>query len=157
MSDWQWQIATVQRLADGRLSLVFDLPDSCRRCASGQGCGAGAYSRLFLRHHTVLPIAAEDKGLTAGCRVRVGVRPRALVLMALAVYGLPLLAFLGGVLAGQLLLPGTRWTDLVSLIAGLLGTLMIWPWLRRLPLIGGNPRIELLSCTGPGSALETQA
>lgn len=157
MSDWQWQIATVHSLKNGRLALFFDPPESCRRCAEGQGCGAGVYSRLFVRRHAVLPVPAQYEWLQVGSRVRVGVPARVLMLMALRLYGLPLTAFVVGAAAGHHLIPATVWQDLISLGLGLGAALASWSWLSRRPPIGGNPRIEPLSCTEPAAALESRS
>lgn len=90
-----------------------------------------------------------------GERVRVGISSSTLVLMALLLYGLPLLGFLLGAMLGHWLFALQSWRDLGALVLGLIGA-----GLSLVPAIAGhgprlNPRIEQLSCNESAATLES--
>lgn len=140
-----WQPATVLSASHGRVRLRIDRLDQCQRCLRGEGCGAGVFSQLFSRQSTVLELSS-NQAWRAGQRVRVGVLPAELVPGAIAVYGWPLLGFLGGAVIGQAIGP-THWNPDASALAGglLFGTLTTWISWRKAHH-HGNPVIEAVSC-----------
>ncbi len=141
-----WQVAEVVADERGLRQLRFDSLTTCERCLAGQGCGAGVFSRLFARRHACLRLPA-DAHWEPGQRVRVGLTAQAVLLMALVLYGLPLVGFFTGATACHFLLLEHAWRDPLALLAGLtLGLLGCLP--ARLGWASGvNPQIEALSCS----------
>lgn len=110
----------IDRRADRMRVRMLRVPE-CRRCAAGQGCGAGVFSRLFGRRETVLELP-DLAGVSAGEIVQVGVEAHALGRAARRVYGFPLLAFVAAALSVTVLTglePGSPVGDAAALLAGL--------------------------------------
>ncbi|MCH8479038.1 MAG: SoxR reducing system RseC family protein [Wenzhouxiangella sp.] len=154
MSRLVWEMALVERDGDGRRWLRFDKLSSCQRCLSGQGCGAGVFSRLFARGHARLAMP-PGRFFKPGQRVRVGIPSSTLVLMAMLLYGLPLGGFLLAATLGHWLFALHSWRDLGALVLGLTGAA-----LGLVPAVIGhgprlNPRIEVLSCNESAATLES--
>lgn len=141
----KWQIARVERWTPEHMTLRFDPPSSCERCDRGEGCGAGAFSRLFARRGATLSVKSLP-GLAPDDWVRVGVDERRLLLGSLHLYGWPLMAFLLSMVLVHGLLPPTAWQDLVALLLGLVAAGICLQLLRRQqPDL--NPVVERLSCS----------
>lgn len=141
-----WQTARVVAHDADRLTLVFSAPESCERCARGEGCGAGVFGRLFGRRETRVRLPAS-LAVADGEWVRVGLDPRQLAMAAGLHYGLPLAGFLAGAVLGHVMLPGSAIRDLVALAAGLAGFFLVArvvAWRLRPTL---NTVLERLSCT----------
>ncbi|MFU8830520.1 MAG: SoxR reducing system RseC family protein [Wenzhouxiangella sp.] len=151
-----WQVATVVEAQDELLRVSFDSLTTCQRCLQGQGCGAGAFSRLFARRQASLVVRCEHD-FAIGDRLRVGVSGSGLVLSALALYGLPLLGFLVGALIGHVLAGDMAGRDFIALMSGLMSGLAAFGLFRLGPGLRLRPRIERLSCTKADSALESDA
>ena len=84
-------IGRVCSVGDGRITVVVDTPVACRRCASGNGCGAGLLSgpgKAKKIDVTVPPGMTPD----VGDRVTLTLAPAQLLRAAAIAYGLPLLA-----------------------------------------------------------------
>ena len=72
----------------------------CARCARGEGCGGGILGRwLGDRLHRVRVL--HDGAAGVGDCVVIGIDERALAQAALLIYGVPLVAMLGGAILGQ--------------------------------------------------------
>ncbi|MGY6589024.1 MAG: SoxR reducing system RseC family protein [Wenzhouxiangella sp.] len=141
----RWQIARVVQCTPEHMTLQFDPPSSCERCDRGEGCGAGAFSRLFARRGATLklPLLTNAK---EGDWVRVGVDERRLLLASLHVYGWPLGVFLAALVLAQGLTSGLFWQDLAALLLALLAAATCLQVLRkRQPDL--NPVVEQLSCS----------
>jgi sigma-E factor negative regulatory protein RseC len=81
---------------------------ACGRCGVRSGCGHGLLDE-FARGPTVhLRLRAEEvpAGLREGEMVRVGIEEHALLAASVRVYALPLVGFLAGAAAGELLVGG---------------------------------------------------
>ena len=105
---------------------------SCSACSLHGGCGTGAIARMLgqrrLRLRAINRIDAE-----IGDQVVIGIPETGLLYGSLAVYAVPLLALLGGALAGDQLAPG--WLAVSAeggAIAGAVAGLCAgFAWLRR--------------------------
>ena len=75
-----WQPATVLERRDGRIRLRMQPGNSCARCARGEGCGAGVFSRLFARRSVLLDLP-DTLDVRAGTTVQVGVEAAAMFLV----------------------------------------------------------------------------
>lgn len=141
-----WQTARVVANDVDRLTLVFAAPESCQRCARGEGCGAGVFGRLFGRRETRVLLPAN---VTVACGewVRVGFEPRHLAQAAGLHYGLPLLGFLAGATVGHGLMPDSASRDFVALVVGLGGFFLVAGFVARRLRPALNPVVERLSCT----------
>ena len=81
----------------------------CARCAAGEGCGGGLFSKLLRGRLQELPLAlpaALAGAVAAGDWVLVGLSTRAVQAASTLLYGLPLAMLLAGAIAGDLLWPG---------------------------------------------------
>ena len=141
----RWQIARVVRWTPEQMTLQFDPPSSCERCVRGEGCGAGAFSRLFARRGATLKLKSIPD-VAQGDWVRVGVDERRLLLGSLHLYGWPLLAFLAALVLVQRLWPDLPGQDLTGLVIGLAAAGTCLRVLqKRQPAL--NPAVERLSCS----------
>lgn len=145
-----WQIARVVAFDAERLTLAFSAPDACQRCAQGRGCGAGVFGRLFSRRATRVNLPAK-LSVSPGEWVRVGLEPRQLAFAAAMHYGLPLLGFLAGSVAGHMALSGGAGRDLAALAAGLAAFFLVARSVSGRMRPAWNPVLERLSCA-PGAA-----
>lgn len=82
-----------------------------------------------------------------GQKLRVGMDGSVLLYGAMILYGLPIAAFVLGALSGHGLGGGGPFGDLAALVGGLVLAGLALLFVRRRPLHGLNPRLELLSCT----------
>lgn len=106
---------------DGHVRVRMMPAEACARCARGEGCGAGVFTRLFARRTVILDLPDTTDAMP-GDRIQVGVTASMLGRAASAVYGLPLAAFLLAaglmtILSGQP--AGTLAGDGLALAAGL--------------------------------------
>jgi len=140
-----WQIGRVVASDRDGLALEFPRTRACRRCARGEGCGAGVFAGLLLRSATrvMLPPRAD---FARGAWVRVGVEPSRLLQAALLVYGLPLLAFLAGAAIGHALAPASGARDLLALAGGVLAFAVVLAGVGRAIRLPLDPVVEPLSC-----------
>lgn len=139
-ADLIWQIAVVRLDEAGRQWLEFNDSGRCGRCSSGTGCGAALFSRLFVRPDARVPMPAGEKR-PADRLVRVGLDPGWLMLAAAATYLLPVIAFVGGALLADRLLPGDDPAALVSAVSFALAAVV----LARYPLrLIGAPRLQIV-------------
>ena len=143
-----WQCATVRRDREGRRWLQFDDPSACARCASGAGCGAALFGRLFSRPVSSLPMP-PGSGHAPSARVRVGVPARWLLAAAALAYLAPVCFFLAGAVAAEHYRPGD---DVIALGCGLgalsIGIFALGRAARRLL----HPRLLI---EAPAAALES--
>lgn len=141
-----WQVATVVDASPGRLQLALDPLSTCSRCLRGEGCGAGVFARLFRQRRTVISLERRHE-FQVGQKLRVGMDGSVLLYGAMILYGLPIAAFVLGALSGHGLGGGGPFGDLAALVGGLVLAGLALLFVRRRPLHGLNPRLELLSCT----------
>lgn len=113
----------------------------CARCAAGEGCGAGLFSRLLRQRLQEMPLALPDRleNLAAGDHVLLGLSEAAVQNAALLAYGLPLAGVLLGAFGGNLFPgddPGAALGAVLGLVAG--------AWLaRRLSTrLAGDPSLQ---------------
>jgi sigma-E factor negative regulatory protein RseC len=104
----------------------------CDGCVSRSGCGAGTIAGVLGRR-PVQVRAVNGLGVGAGDEVVVGLSEGALLAGSLALYLVPLAAFLSASMLGGWM--AERWgfggADLWSIAAGLLGLAMGLVWTRR--------------------------
>lgn len=151
-----WQPATIVAVEPEAVVVSFKSLRHCQRCLRGEGCGAGVFGRLFPSRPTTLRLPGQHD-FAMGQNVRVGLSPAQLLRASLVLYGLPLAAFMTGVVAGHVAFRQAALVDLLALIAGLIGlamTLLILPRLR-FPVL--NPALEPMSCSALDSSLESDA
>lgn len=129
-----WQPGIVRVSESGKRWLEFSATDSCARCASGQGCGAGLFSGLMLASRPArLPLSGRllNAGDQAGYQpdyqpgqaLLAGIRPGRLVIVAALLYLFPVLAFVAGALLAESLYPDS---DVLALTGGVLGCMVLW-------------------------------
>lgn len=139
----------------GGVEIRFEPLQNCQRCQRGEGCGAGVFSRLFAPRSASLRLPARVD-LKPGAPVRVGVRPRELVVMALLLYALPLLAFMAAAGLTAILWPDHAAQDLVVVLGGLpaagLALLLGRRWHGQVL----NPVLEALSSEAVPATLESE-
>jgi sigma-E factor negative regulatory protein RseC len=101
----------------------------CGICGKTRGCGISLWGRIFGYEASVFK-AANQINAKVGDAVIVGVDERAVVLSALAVYGIPLVTmFVGGFLAG-IFAPSASHADRNAVIGAVLGLLTGGAWLK---------------------------
>lgn len=135
-----WQTAVVRIDDVGAAWLEFSDPGACSRCASGSGCGAALFSRLFTRRDTRVPLPA-DESVAGGRVVRVGLDSRWLMMAAGAAYLLPVLTFVVAAAGADLVWPGS---DPAALVSGLTFALAAVALARHPLKFLGNPRLTLV-------------
>jgi len=140
-----WQLARVVSREAEELILVFSAPEGCERCAGGAGCGAGVLGRLFARRETQVRLPA-NLTVASGDWVRVGFEPRHLARSAGLHYGLPLIGFLAGAVAGHMLMSDSLGRDFVALGGGLVGFFLVVQFVARRLRLRSNAVVERLSC-----------
>jgi len=113
----------IEAIDGARARVVLRPRDACRACAEGRGCGAGLLGGWLGRNPVHLELTAASSW-RAGDRVAVRVDGRAITLLALRAYALPLLAFLFAVAACAALLPAGATADGVGLVAGIAALLL---------------------------------
>ena len=88
-------IGHIVSMRDETVTVVVDSPVACRRCAAGNGCGAGILAGLEQTHHIDIarPLGSQFE---IGDPVSLCIAPSALLRAALIAYGLPLLALVAG-------------------------------------------------------------
>jgi len=105
---------------------------ACGQCAEQGGCGTSLVAQMLgerpARVRVLNPIQARP-----GDQVVIGVEEGAFLRVAALLYGVPLLALIGGALAGQWLggRTGAVGTEPLSLLSGLLGLIAGLGWVRR--------------------------
>ena len=92
-------VARVVAVDGGTVWLEPEPTGSCGGCMSAAICGhnSGSSRRMAARRFAL----ANDRGLTVGERVVIGVSERSLLRASLTAYGLPLLTMLGGGITAQ--------------------------------------------------------
>ncbi|HEY3300988.1 MAG TPA: SoxR reducing system RseC family protein [Methylophilaceae bacterium] len=101
----------------------------CGICGKTRGCGVSLWGRIFGHEASVFK-AANKINAKAGDAVVVGIDEQAVILSALAVYGIPLVTmFIGGFLAG-VFAPSELHADRNAVIGAVLGLLAGGAWLK---------------------------
>ena len=93
---------------EGDLAIILmQRQSACSHCELNKGCGTGAIGRLL--GHRSKPLAIRnDYNLKAGDRVLLGLPDRAFLNASLLIYGLPLVALIGGGLMAQWAFAGSE-------------------------------------------------
>lgn len=143
-----WQPARIVSVGQQKMTLLFSASSpECARCARGEGCGAGVFSRLLVYGNTRLVLPVQP-GLQPGDRVSVGVERRRLALAAVLRYGLPLIVFLVFAAAGHILADMSPGRDAAALLAGLVGFTVAALAVDRGSKMTLNPVMRSLSFCG---------
>ncbi len=130
-----WHPAVVVTGPDDRPALEIEPLSACQRCRTGHGCGAGTFSRLFVRRRLSLALPDEARFET-GTVVQVGISERAVIKAAGLGYGLPVLVFVAAVVIGQGLAGQGTAADGIALLSGLACAGAVYALLRRRPGLG---------------------
>jgi len=103
---------------EGDLAIIrMQRQSACSHCELNKGCGTGAIGRLL--GHRSKPLAIRnDYDLKAGDRVLVGLPDRAFLNASLLIYGLPLVALIGGGLIAQWAFAGSELSVFIFSTAG---------------------------------------
>ena len=109
------RICTVQ---NGVVTVVVDAPVTCRRCASGKGCGAGLLAAGQESKQIEIRIPA-GMVLHTGEHVRLAIASADLLRAAFLAYGLPLVSML--VFIGAASIFGNVLSDLTGAIVAIAG------------------------------------
>lgn len=106
-----------------RADITIGATTGCTACASGQGCGAGIFGKLWRRKPVLLTI---ENSISArpGQSVIVGIPEQMFLLLVARLYFLPLLAALVGGLAGQWLAGMTQLANIAGPVAADFGALL---------------------------------
>lgn len=94
--------ARVLRVEAGIAWVSCESQAGCARCAAGQGCGGGIFSKLLRGRLEELPVPT-DLALAPGDFVLIGLAQSAVQNASLLLYGLPLAGVILGALGGWLL------------------------------------------------------
>lgn len=145
MIEQQGRVVAAQ---DGHIEVRVGASAGCGACEAGKGCGAGLLGRLLRRKEVVLAFENEI-GAAVGQAVVVGLPEPVFLRLVLRLYLYPLLAALGGAIAGQFLAVHLQFseltTDLAVLSGGLLaGFLAITRLGGRKVEFPGQPDVHLL-------------
>jgi sigma-E factor negative regulatory protein RseC len=109
------------------LEIIRSTP--CGICGKTRGCGISLWGRIFGHEASVFK-ASNQINAKVGDAVIVGVDEQAVVLSALAVYGIPLVTmFVSGFLAG-IFAPSVLHADRNAVIGAVLGLLTGGAWLK---------------------------
>lgn len=84
----------VESVQEGFAWVVCASRADCKLCAEGRGCGGGLLGRMLGDRLHRVRVTSPHGGLLAGDRVEISLQESALVLGAIAAYGLPLFGFL---------------------------------------------------------------
>ena len=106
-----------------RADITIGATTGCTACASGQGCGAGIFGKLW-RRKPVLFTIENSISARPGQSVMVGIAERTFLRLVARLYFVPLLAALVGGIAGQWLVGLTRFASKAGPLAADLGALL---------------------------------
>jgi sigma-E factor negative regulatory protein RseC len=158
MSDWIEEQGVVVNADDSWATVRMQRQSTCGSCSARSGCGNGVLSEVLGRRVLELRLA-NVHGLRPGDRVTLGIRDRALVSGAVAMYLLPLFGLIAASTLLGALLPGLSEGWLIVAGAGGfgLGLMVVRRWLRvqgqRFDpvLLGCEPaRLSPAQAAGPG-------
>jgi len=91
---------------------------SCAKCRTGKGCGAGTLSTFFGRRQQSLT-ASSTISVAAGDNVVIEIHERALLLAAGLMYVLPVVLLLSGALFAKYIIPNA--SEFVQIVTALIG------------------------------------
>jgi sigma-E factor negative regulatory protein RseC len=97
---------------------------TCPNCDPQMGCRALAISRLFCKNNPTFRVR-DPLGVAQGDQVSIGIKEKALLMGAIAGYGVPLFTLILGAIIG-LLLGKEFW----SILGGALGFILAMLWLK---------------------------
>lgn len=101
----------------------------CGICGKTRGCGVSLWGRIFGHEASVFK-AANQINAKVGDAVIVGIDEQAVVLSALAVYGIPLVTMLVGGFLASVFAPSEVHADRNAVIGAVLGLLLGGAWLK---------------------------
>lgn len=135
------EVARVIRSEDGFAWVETQRRSSCSSCASKQGCGTGALSKVLGARVQQMKVR-NPVDAKSGDEVILGIEEQALIKSSLAVYLMPLVLMLSAGLLGQWLAP--QWlldADTLGMVFALLGLAAGFIWLRLFNRrASGDPR-----------------
>lgn len=120
---------------DGPLTWVrMGRSSGCPACEAGKGCGAGVFGKLLNRRHIEVCVSSAPLA-KPGSAVLLGIPEQLFLELAWRLYGLPLLAGLGGGLATHQLalrFEPTAWLlDLAGLLGAIGAATVVFRWNAR--------------------------
>ncbi|MFO8003583.1 SoxR reducing system RseC family protein [Thioalkalivibrio sp.] len=131
MSDWIEERGVVVT-ADASWAMVrVQRQTTCGSCSARSGCGNGVLSEVLGRRALELRLA-NAHGLRPGDRVILGIRDRALVSGAVAMYLLPLFGLIASPVLARTLSSelGEGWLIVAGISGFVLGLVAVRRWLR---------------------------
>ena len=108
----------VEAVHNQQITVVVTAPVACRRCAAGNGCGAGLLSGTE-RERRIDVALPQGMQLAPGDHVSLGIAPGQLLRAAGIAYGVPLLSLVGA--AGLAALAGSTPGDGPAIAMALAG------------------------------------
>ena len=118
------QNVQVMRCDKESLWVRMGTQSGCTACDNGKGCGAGLFAKLIQRKPVILKLARNEMRVEAGQMLTLAFPGQVYMKLVLASYGWPLMAAIGGALAGYSL---AEWAglqvvaiDAATLIGGVL-------------------------------------
>lgn len=128
MSDWLEEQGVVVAADEAWATVRVERRSTCGSCSARSGCGNGVLSEVLGRRQLELRLA-NSHGLQPGDRVRLGVRDRALVSGAFAMYLLPLVGMMLAPITMGWIAPGLG--DGVLILTGIVGFALGLAGVRR--------------------------
>lgn len=138
MSDWLEEQGVVVAADEAWAMVRVERRSTCGSCSARSGCGNGVLSEVLGRRELELRLA-NSHGLRPGDRVRLGMRDRALVSGAVAMYLLPLFGMMLVPITVGWIAPGLA--DGILILAGIAGFALGLAGVRRW-LHGQGDRFE---------------
>ena len=131
MSEWIEEHGVVVNADDAWATVRMQRQSTCGSCSARSGCGNGVLSEVLGRRVLELRLA-NVHGLRPGDRVTLGIRDRALVSGALAMYLLPLFGLIAAPALLGVLLPGLSegWLVVAGIGGFASGLMVVRRWLR---------------------------
>ena len=128
--DWHYNSPMIEEQAivtglDGDLAMIrMQRQSACSQCELNKGCGTGAIGRLL--GHRSKPLAIRNNlNLEVGDSVLLGLPDKAFLKASLLIYGLPLMALIGGGLLAQWAVAESELSVIIISTAGFITALSL--------------------------------
>ncbi|MCB1802951.1 MAG: SoxR reducing system RseC family protein [Gammaproteobacteria bacterium] len=154
------QEARVVGVDGDRVEIEVSRQSACGSCNASKGCGTSLLADWFPKRHLALRLPNRI-GARIGDRVVIGLDEGALQRATYTLYGLPLLALLGGAILGDRIAAQIGLSqELVAVTVGLLGMIVVLLWLRVRAGSAGRgveQEIRLLRVAGTTQAIPSHS
>ncbi|GGF75547.1 SoxR reducing system RseC family protein [Alteromonas lipolytica] len=108
------ETATVVKVEGDKITVSASVKTGCSQCQAATDCGTSAVAKAFTPRQQLLTVSSPLPVKT-GDQVMIGIPEQKMLLASLLVYLVPLLAFIGSVMATTLL---TQWHELSGFAIG---------------------------------------